>query len=128
KDIEALETLTKLKELNLRDNEIESLEPIRHLSRLTYLNIHSDTDITSVEPISELFNLETLIMRDVPIDDQGEFLKKLTKLQKFNAIDTGFESIDPKIIVKLRQKGELQEEVRPERMLYTLRSEERRVG
>ncbi|HLR91666.1 MAG TPA: leucine-rich repeat domain-containing protein, partial [Atopostipes sp.] len=124
KDIEALETLTKLKELNLRDNEIESLEPIRHLSRLTYLNIHSDSEITSVEPISELFNLETLIMRDVPIDDQGEFLKKLTKLQKFNAIDTGFESIDPKIIVKLRQKGALQGEVRPERMLYTLEAPE----
>src|SRR5699024_6356331 len=86
-DIEPLETLTRLKELNLRDNKIESLEPIKYLSRLTYLNIHSDTDITSVEPISELVNLETLIMREVPINDNGIFLKKLTKLQRFNAID-----------------------------------------
>src|SRR5699024_10009175 len=87
KDIEALETLTRLKELKLRDNKIESLEPIRYLSRLTYLNIHSDTDITSVEPISKLVNLETLSMREVPINDNGIFLKKLTKLQRFNAID-----------------------------------------
>lgn len=119
-NIEALETLTRLKELNLRDNKIESLEPIKYLSRLTYLNIHSDSDITSLEPISHLVNLETLIMRDVPIKDNGKFLKKLTKLQRFNAIDAEFETIDPDIIVKLRQKGALQGEVRPERMLYTL--------
>lgn len=123
-DIEPLETLTRLKKLNLRDNKIESLEPIKYLSRLTYLNIHSDSEITSLEPISELVNLETLIMRDVPIDDNGEFLKKLTKLQRFNAIDTGFESIDPNIIVRLRQKGALQGEVRPKRMLYTLEAPE----
>src|SRR5690625_1984732 len=118
--IKPLETLTKLEELNLRDNHIESLEPLRYLSHLTYLNIHSVEGITSLDPISELVNLETLIMRNVSIEDDGEFLKKLTKLQRFNAIDAEFETINPNIIESLLQKGALQGEVRPVRMLHTL--------
>lgn len=118
--IKPLETLTKLEELNLRDNQIESLEPLRYLSHLTYLNIHSVEGITSLDPISELVNLETLIMRNVSIEDDGEFLKKLTKLQRFNAIDAEFETINPNIIESLLQKGALQGEVRPVRMLHTL--------
>src|SRR5699024_9119805 len=87
-------------------------------------NIHSGTDITSVEPISELVNLETLIMREVPINDNGIFLKNLTKLQRLNAIDASYETIDSNIIVKFRQKRTLQREGRPERMIYTLEAPE----
>src|SRR5699024_12843701 len=61
---------------------------------------------------------------DINIDDKVKFLKKITKIQKFNANDTRYESIDPKIIVKLRQKGALQGEVRPERLLYNLEAPE----
>ena len=122
--IEALETLTKLEELNIRDNEVESLEPIQYLSRLTYLNIHSVTGLDSLEPISQLVNLETLIMRNVAIKDNGAFLKQLTNLQRFNAIDTDFESIDPAIIEDLRGQEALRGEVRPIRMLHTLDSPE----
>lgn len=120
--IEPLATLTQLEELNIRDNEVESLEPLRYLTRLTYLNIHSNTELDALEPISDLVNLETLIMRNVEIEDDGEFLKQLTNLQRFNAIDTGFETIDPTIIEDLRGRGALRGEVRPVRMLHTLDS------
>lgn len=120
KDITAIETLTFLEELNIRDNGIKSLEPLRYLTQLIYLNIHSNSEIETLEPLSELVNLETLIMRNVPITDGGEFLKKLTKLQRFNAIDSNYESIDSEIIEYLRSRGALNEEVRPVRMLHTL--------
>lgn len=120
KDIEVLQALTNLEELNLRDNNIESLEALRFLFHLNDLNIHSNEEIKSLEPLSGLVNLETLIMEDVPITDQGEFLKKLTSLQRLNAIDTGFERIDPNVIEDLRQKGALEGEVRPRRLIETL--------
>src|SRR5699024_1611011 len=88
----------------------------------TYLNIHSNTELDALEPISDLINLETLIMRNVEIEDDGDFLKQLTNLQRFNAIDTGFETIDSTIIEDLRGRGALRGEVRPVRMLHTLDS------
>ncbi|AQS54299.1 Internalin-A [Jeotgalibaca dankookensis] len=117
--LEPLETLNKLKKLNIRDNQITSLEPIRYLSRLTYLNIHSDTEIESLEPIKELINLETLIMRNILIQD-ASFLKPLVNLQNFNGIDTGIEKGNSELIEGLLAKGALQGDVRPERMLHTL--------
>ena len=117
--IEPLETLTRLKKLNIRDNKTKSLKPIRYLSYLTYLNIHSNTNLESLEPIQGLVNLETLIMRNVKINDIS-FLNKLTKIQDFNAIDTGIEKFDPTILEKLLSKNALQGEVRPIRMLHTL--------
>lgn len=117
--LEPLETLNKLKKLNIRDNKITSLEPIRYLSRLTYLNIHSDTKLKSLDPIGELVNLETLIMRNIPIQD-ASFLKPLVNLQNFNGIDTGIEKINPELIEVLLAKGALQGDVRPTRMLHTL--------
>lgn len=120
KNIDILQALTNLEELNLRDNRIESLEALHSLFSLTELNIHSNEEIESLEPLSGLVNLETLIMEDVPIRDQGEFLKQLTSLQRLNVIDTGFEKIDSKIIEDLRRKGALAGEVRPARLVETL--------
>lgn len=120
KDIDVLQALTNLEELNLRDNSIESLEALRFLFHLNDLNIHSNKEIKSLEPLSGLVNLETLIMEEVPIQDQGNFLKKMTNLQRLNAIDTGIEEIDPEIIENLRQKGALEGEVRPSRLIETL--------
>ena len=118
--IQALETLTQLEELNIRDNTIESLEPLRYLSRLTKLNIHSVKGFESLEPISGLVNLETLIMRNVEMLDNGRFLRKMTNLQRLNAIDTNVDSIDPEIIEYLLARGALQGEVRPERLRHTI--------
>lgn len=120
KNIDILQALTNLEELNLRNNRIESLEALRSLFSLTELNIHSNEEIESLEPLSGLVNLEALIMEDVPIRDQGEFLKQLTSLQRLNVIDTGFEKIDSKIIEDLRRKGALAGEVRPARLVETL--------
>lgn len=117
--IEPLAVLNRLQELNLRENRIKSLEPIKYLSRLTYLNIHSNTEIESLDPIENLVNLETLIVRNIEVEDPS-FLRNLTKLQRFNAIDTGIENLDSGIIEELRKKNALQGEVRPVRMLHTL--------
>lgn len=123
-NIRALETLTQLEELNIRDNKIESLEPLRYLTRLTYLNIHSVKGIDSLEPLNGLVNLETLIMRNVEITDNGQFLRKMTKLQRVNTIDSNAESIEPEIIESLLAKGALQGDVRPARLLQTIEGPE----
>lgn len=118
--IEPLETLTRLQKLNIRENDIESIEPIKYLSRLEYLNIHSNTSIKSLDPIGNLVNLETLIMRNVSIKNNADFLNYLTKLQRFNAIDSDIDTVDSKTFENLLKQGALQDEVRPIRMLHTL--------
>lgn len=119
-NISALETLVQLENLNIRDNKVESLEPLRYLTRLTKLNIHSVEGIDSLDPLSGLVNLEALIMRNVEITDNGQFLRKLTKLQRLNVIDSDAESIDQEIIDHLLARGALQGDVRPERLLHTI--------
>ena len=119
--IKPLETLTRLENLNIRDNATESLEPLRYLTKLKKLNIHSNFEIDSLDPIKGLVNLETLIMQGVQIKDR-DFLKKFTKLQRLNAIDTGVEILNPEITERLLANGGLQEEVRPSYLLHTIES------
>lgn len=117
--IEALSTLTRLEKLNLRANHLVSLEPIRYLHRLTYLNIHSLVSLESLDALAGFVNLETLIMRNVPLQET-EFLRKLTKLQRLNVIDTGIEGLDFQGDIEyLLSKGALTGLVRPARILAT---------
>lgn len=118
-NIEPLSSLTSLTKLNLRGNNIVSLEPISKLKRLEYLNIHSNENIETVLPLSKLINLETLIMKNVDIDDVSVF-ENLRKLQNLNAVNCGLTTTDNSSITNLFKDGVLQGDVRPEFLKITI--------
>ena len=117
-DIEPLRHLKGLNRLNIRENTIKSLEPLSELRSLKYLNIHSNEDIESLEPLRGLGNLETLIMKNVCINDLNIF-RDLKKLQNLNALNCGIGEMDTSIIASLREHGALQGDVRPKYITYT---------
>ena len=92
-NIEALRDLRLLESLNLRENQIRDLSPLKGLSALVYLNIHSTQIETGWEVMSQFRDLETLIMRDVPIADQAEALGGLTNLARLNMRNTDINDI-----------------------------------
>jgi Leucine-rich repeat (LRR) protein len=79
-----LESLSTLERVNLRGNQLFDISSIQNLNHLRYLNLHSNENLTELSPLSELVNLETLIMRDVPVGDQLSVIGKMTKLKRLN--------------------------------------------
>jgi hypothetical protein len=106
-DIEPLQQLTKLEELNLRENVISDLSPLTGLTGLDYLNIHSNPVETGFEVLGTLINLETLIMRNVPVGEADHFLENLTHLRRLNMRNTGI--TDVSVIGQLMAAGALQD-------------------
>ena len=88
-DIAALTRLTSLETLNLRENRVTDLQPLKHLTRLQYLNLHSNENAAGVEHLSDLVNLETLILRDVAIGDKLHIIENMSRLKKINLRNTG---------------------------------------
>lgn len=105
-DIRPLQELTRLRELNIRENSVHDLSPLRELAELRYLNIHSNTRLASLEPLADLDQLETLIMRNVPVDDNLEFLNGFSNLRRLNVRNTGIESLAS--LGSLMEQGALQ--------------------
>lgn len=83
-NIEPLSDFYSLQELNLRGNRIKNLEPLAGLTGLVSLNIHSNPVETGLDGLSNLQNLQTLIMRNVVIGQDFHFLASLTKLKRLN--------------------------------------------
>lgn len=108
-DISPLSSLTQLRSLNLRENVITDLRPLAGLKELRYLNIHSNPVEIGLDPLGNLHQLETLIMRNVFIGDEHQFLLNLTNLQGLNIQNTGITSYEPLGI--LMTAGALQDDV-----------------
>ena len=107
-DISALSSLDALEELNLRENQLVCLEALADLKSLTYLNIHSNETIDSPDPLRGLANLETLIMRNVPVADQVDLFRNLTSLRRLNVRNC--EISDISVFVELMAGGALQDD------------------
>ena len=107
-DISALSRIETLEELNLRENQLTCLEALTGLTGLTYLNIHSNQAIESLNPLRNLVNLETLIMRNVPVADQVDVFRNLTNLQRLNVRNTQINEIS--VFVELMAGGTLQDD------------------
>lgn len=105
KDLEPLRNLAKLESLNLRETLVTDLAPISGLVNLEYLNIHS-TPLEDLAVIANFTKLKTLIMRNVYIGDQGDFLAGLTQLTRLNIRNTGI--TDLTVIGNLMAEGALQ--------------------
>ena len=93
-DIGPLEQLKHLKKLNLRNNDLTDISPLAQLTNLTYLNIHSNLNITSIEPLSGLVNLQTLIMAYVPKGDEIYLLENLRNLSHLNLRGCGVTDLE----------------------------------
>ena len=106
-DLSGIERLQNLEYLNLRGNNIADLTPLAQLKNLTYLNLHSNTEISDLAPIGGLINLQTLILRNVPIGNQVDFLADLTKLQRLNINNTGISDLT--VLGQLMACGALQD-------------------
>jgi Leucine-rich repeat (LRR) protein len=114
-DISNLALLTDLEEIYLRDNDITDLTALSGLTKLFYLNIHSNNDLTDLSPIATLVNLETLIMRNVPAgNDQIEVLRNFPKLSRLNARNTGI--TDLTVLGELMAMGALQDN--PDELIF----------
>jgi Leucine-rich repeat (LRR) protein len=108
-NIESLSDFYVLEKLNLRGNRIRNVEPLTGLTGLVYLNIHSNPVIIGLDSLSNLQNLQTLIMRNVFIGENSQFLASLEKLQKLNIRNSSI--ADLSVLAALMQSGSLQDNV-----------------
>lgn len=113
-DLRDLSALTELEYLNLRGNRVRNLDGIEALRDLAYLNLRGNREIPSIEPISGLRRLNTLIVRDLDIGDQLDILETLPGLVHLNARNAGITDLTP--IARMMERGVLQDD--PARGIY----------
>src|SRR5690625_5838861 len=106
-DLTVLSTLTQLEELNLRETDVNDISFLTETQDLTYLNLHSNATIRSVQPIEHLTKLETLIIPNVPLKDEINVISELDQLIRLNVRNTGI--TDVAALESLMKKGALQD-------------------
>ena len=100
-----LGNLYRLTHLNLRETNTTDLSILTNFTALTYLNLHSNTNINTLAPLSQLTNLETLILRNVPVKEQITYLEPLHKLIRINLRNTHITQVD--VLASLMARGAL---------------------
>ena len=108
-NINLLRHFYTLRELNLRKNNIHDLEPLRNLTGLVYLNIHSNPVDQGLDVLANLVDLETLIMRNVHIGNDHQFLMRLIGLKNLNIRNTSISDLSA--IAVLMKSGTLQDDI-----------------
>lgn len=106
--IAGLEYCINLESLNLRDNDVTDISLLGSLTGLKYLNLHSNTNIESLAPLANLTRLETLIMRNVPVGNQLNYLENMTYLKRLNVNNT--QITDLNVLADLMAQGTLQDD------------------
>ena len=79
RNLTGLEFATNLIELHLGLNQISDVSPLKHLTNLTYLDLHRNQRISDVSPLKDLTNLTWLSLRGNLISDMSP-LKHLARL------------------------------------------------
>ena len=103
-DISPLRNLNILVELNLRGNNVHDLAPLSSLYELEYLNIHSNSDVISALPLTDLVRLKTLIMENVPLQDDVSILANMEHLAYLNISNSQISDISSlRNLTKLRE-------------------------
>jgi len=86
--------INKIQKLNIQGNrEILSLDPLRRLKKLKFLNF-IDTKITSLNPLSELTELEVIWFRYTAVSDLSP-LRELKKLVELDFSNTEVSDLSP---------------------------------
>ncbi len=106
-DTTRLASLGVLERLNLRGTGVSRVDFLAELTTLTYLNLHSNPGIESLEPVDGLRRLQTLILRNVPLRDPS-ILRRLTSLRRLNVRNTGLRELDE--LASLMEQGALQDD------------------
>ncbi|MFW5737405.1 MAG: CotH kinase family protein [Spirochaetota bacterium] len=106
-DVSPLASLRAIERLNLRDSGVRRIDALADLTTLTYLNLHSNPGIESLEPVRGLRRLRTLIIRNVPLRDPT-ILRRLTSLRRLNVRNTGMRELDE--LASLMEQGALQDD------------------
>jgi internalin A len=78
-NLEPLKYLVKLEKLYLENNGIADLEPLKYLVKLEWLGLDNN-QITNLEPLKGLVNLERLYLNNNPVKltlQQVEFIRKI---------------------------------------------------
>lgn len=88
-----LSNLERIHYLNLRNCGIKDVDFLSSLTNLVYLNLHSNSKIQTIEPLQNLTNLETLILANMPINDEIVFLSGLDQLKYLNLRNTDLSDI-----------------------------------
>ena len=78
---QANQTLTKLTELDLSQNQIGNIKPLSNLTKLTYLGL-SANQIRDIKPLSNLTNLTTLYLSQNQISN----IKPLSNLTNLTSL------------------------------------------
>lgn len=107
RELLALSNLYKLEHLNLRETSLTNINILSSFTSLTYLNLHSNTDIETISALGSLINLETLILENVPVQDEIIYLSSLTNLTRLNLRNTGI--ISTSTLAFLMETGALQD-------------------
>lgn len=81
--LENLSGLVNMKELTCSENKLKDVSPLANMTLLEELDISLNYSIKDVTPITELQNLEKLVLKKVEIKD----LEPLTKLQNLIWLD-----------------------------------------
>ncbi len=79
-DIAGVQCLVGLTELRLQQNKIADITELQYLPRLTYLNIHTNTELVDISPLSELGTLTFLSFGGCHVSDLSP-LQNLTNLE-----------------------------------------------
>jgi Leucine-rich repeat (LRR) protein len=94
--VSLLRQLSELRQLNISNTQITSLEPLKGLTRLTSLYLAGNTGIASLEPLKEMTNLTALNLGRHPGITSLEPLKGLTNLNSLNlGPNAGITSLEP---------------------------------
>ena len=114
--LDGIESLENLIELNLRENRLIDISSIHNLVELRYLNLHTNDSIEDISALSNLINLETLIMRHVPIGNQIDVLAGMTQLLRLNIRNCSVS--DFTVLFDLMASGALQDQPEIDRFAY----------
>lgn len=84
--------LVELEKLSIKAARVNDLSPLTEFVRLKELEL-TDTDVTTLNPVSEMQALRTLIIKDHPIRSIGP-LRSLVNLQKLDISNTAVTELD----------------------------------
>jgi hypothetical protein len=107
-DLGFLRDLKRLRNLNLRSSGVTNLEDLAGLTRLEYLNLHSNAEIRTIQSLEGLTRLETLVLANVPVGTEIEIVRNFPHLQVLNVRNTGLIDLAP--IGDLMSHGGLQDD------------------
>ena len=93
-DLTPIAGLTKVEYLRVNDTQVADLSPVKDYTTLTYFNANTATEITDISPLAGNKDLQELILREVPMGNDGlAVIANFTKLYRLNIRETGITDI-----------------------------------